>query len=304
MGENMESQNTALLAEILGVLKRIDGHLESQDGRINDLDAKVKTLMSGPIQSANSSHETNPSNPDKGDSAILEDEQYDKNSTRQNSIAPSQSPQLSAISGEDSPHLQDHTANEFANSRLDDEVNRHQTPAKTAKDLVAESHVNLDSSRLDEVLAYSRFPPPKPWVATFTRREMKSVKYDSVEYESLWSSHVGALWTIPPDGRIEMSFQRHILDKMDISMVVPYLKMLETVWNRLVYLHPDDKSSRRSFAVTDFGFNPNVKPSRIGYYTEFSMSNYKSYTAKVVPSMCHMKVKDTEQRTGFWKRIM
>ena len=246
--------NNALLAEILGVLKRIDGHLEVQESRIGILDAKVTALAS--ITNVNQSHHSTrrAENLDPGVSlGPTRKESLPPNSspprprdlrpqiaTRADSVG-SRGPRGSVASQESRAWPGTHpwspsgpksvksgrmtpwgsVSNVASSSPKDATVSRtgtwHSIPPPPT---MAES----ERIEVDDDPAYSKFPPPQEWITTRSLGRVLDVKYGSAEARTLWTRYLGDSWTIPPDGRIEMTFQQHLLERLDKDKVMHLLQ--------------------------------------------------------------------------------
>ncbi len=74
-----------------------------------------------------------------------------------------------------------------------------------------------------------------------------------------------------------MSFQEHLLGRLDKDKVVDVLQTLSDVSNRLEYHHPSDYAKRGSFRVTDFGFDPGYKESVAEYRAQVLTGKYMNH---------------------------
>lgn len=74
-----------------------------------------------------------------------------------------------------------------------------------------------------------------------------SKKYHGPEAEALWTQYVGQWWSLPPDNRIDLSFQRHILETELQSEVTTRLKNLITWYGNI--------GKQSGFRVQDYDRN-------------------------------------------------
>lgn len=335
MGENEEhapSQSIAVLTEILGVLKRIDGHLESQESRIGVLDAKVTALA----LNANLTHrqvslgrKENQNSPDgRVSPGTSRKESLAENASlprprdlrlqiadRADSVA-SRNPRASIASQGSRPWSGTHVWNPTGLKRVNSD--KIMPWGSISRDLISNSKTTAISRTgtwhsvpppptaaeteqidIDDDPSYHKFPPPQEWITTRFGRVL-DVKYSSAEARALWTSYVGDSWTIPPDGRIEMTFQQHLLERLDKDKVTDLLQTLRDVSNRLEYQHSDNSAKGGSFRVTDFGFDVDFEESTAEYRAEFFTAKYRE----------HPIPKGTERpslsrvQTAPWKRMM
>jgi len=126
------------------------------------------------------------------------------------------------------------------------------------------------------------------------------VRYGSLEAQTLWTSYVGDSWTIPPDARIEMIFQQHLLERLDKDKAIHLLQSLKDVSDRLEYRSPFDYAKRGSFRVTDFDFDPSFGESAAEYRAEVLTGTYKKHPLKSLPR----RRSSFPTKTVPWKRIM
>jgi hypothetical protein len=164
---------------------------------------------------------------------------------------------------------------------------------------------NLDQGRastdmtIDHSDSYAQYPPPQGWISTKISGRLLDIKYGLPEAEKLWDSYVGDSWTIPPDGRVELSFQQHLLERLDKDQAVDLLKLLGGVTNKLEYQNPNDRAKRGSFRVSDFDIDPNYEESGMDYRSEFFTGMYK-FRPILPPKKDHF----TPSSTACWKRMM
>jgi hypothetical protein len=145
--------------------------------------------------------------------------------------------------------------------------------------------------------SYEKYPPPQSWIVTRSQGKALDVKDASAEAQRLWTDYVGDSWTIPPDGRIEMTFQQHILERLEKDKVISLLENLKAVESKL---NPDNASERGSFKVTDYEFDPTFEESVAEYRADVWTGPVKKHP-----------VKGERRRTGLgstqsapWKRVM
>jgi hypothetical protein len=147
--------------------------------------------------------------------------------------------------------------------------------------------------------SYAQYPPPQGWISTKISGRLLDIQYGLPEAEKLWNSYVGDSWTIPPDGRVELSFQKHLLERLEKDQAVNLLKLLAEVTNKLEYQNPNDRAKRGSFRVSDFDIDPNYEESGMDYRSEFFTGMYKSR-----PISSLRKDRLTPPTTASWKRMM
>jgi len=162
-----------------------------------------------------------------------------------------------------------------------------------------DQNVTSSDMMIDHSVSYANYPPPQGWISTKISGRLLDIQYGLPDAEELWNSYVGDSWTIPPDGRVELSFQRHLLERLDKDQAVNLLKLLAEITNRLEYHGPDDRAKRGSFRVFDFDIDPNYEESGMDYRSEFFTGMYKS-RAISSPRTDHL----TPSSTAFWKRMM
>jgi hypothetical protein len=148
--------------------------------------------------------------------------------------------------------------------------------------------------------SYEKYPPPQSWIVTRSQGKALDVKYGSAEAQELWTDYIGDSWTIPPDGRIEMTFQQHILERLEKAQVVSLLETLKAVSSKLEYSNSKDLTKRGSFKVTDYEFDPTFEESVAEYRADIPTGQFRKH-----------RVKGVMRRTSFgstqsapWKRVM
>jgi hypothetical protein len=149
-------------------------------------------------------------------------------------------------------------------------------------------------------ITYSRYPAPQNWIITRSQGRVLEVKYGTEEAKELWKHYVGDSWTIPPDGRIEMTFQQHILERLERAQVVPLLETLRDVSNRLEYNKDSDITKRGSFKVTDYDFDPNFEESVAEYRSEIPTGQFRKYRVEGATRKNSLD----STHSAPWKRIM
>jgi hypothetical protein len=152
---------------------------------------------------------------------------------------------------------------------------------------------------IDHSASYAQYPPPQGWISTKISGRLLDIQYGLPEAEKLWNNYIGDSWTIPPDGRVELSFQRHLLERLEKDQAVNLLKLLAEVTNKLEYQNPDDRAKRGSFRVSDFDIDPNYEESGMDYRSEFFTGIYKSR-----PILSPRTDRLTSSSTGCWKRML
>jgi hypothetical protein len=154
----------------------------------------------------------------------------------------------------------------------------------------------------DDLDWYTKFPPPKSWIVTKTQGRNLKVKYGGEEAKSLWKTFVGDSCTIPPDGRVEMTFQQHILERLDKKQVVLLLETLRNVSTQLEYRRPGDHKKRGSFKVTDYEFDPNFEESVAEYRADIPSGKFLDPDRRINQGATNPSSEDA--KTAPWKRIM
>lgn len=320
--KNDEPGSTQLLSEILRVLKRIDGHLDAQEGRINTLDSKITALTDHQQSWVPGSHTSgfqfkiNSASHENLRSGVISPpispfprprDLRHQIFARKASVE-SRGPRDSIVSGllESEPDHEPH----YGKTHQKTDIGRSKSLGSTANlfdpsPTVArsgtwnsvdipptigeqkQSTIRLD----DEDPEYSKARPPDEWITTRSLGRILDVKYGSPDAEKLWTKYVGDSWMIPPDGRVELTFQRHLLERLDEARVTSLLQTLKDVSARL---------DRGSFRVSDFGFDPNFEESVIEYRAEFLTGKYKDNP--VGPRVKGRAYANLQ--SAFWKRMI
>jgi hypothetical protein len=195
------------------------------------------------------------------------------------------------------------------------------TPSKTANSFIPPPVTKLEKKYVelygDDLKFYSKFAAPESWIVTRSLGQAMEVKYDTKEAQQLWSQSIGNLWTIPPDGRIEMTFQRHILERLEKDEAIPLLEGLRQVVERLEYRSVGDALKRGSFRVMDYDFDPDFEISVAEYGGDIPVGKfmepfrgwpYGCQVTRDTKSECgefYDRVKFIDDsRSAPWKRIM
>jgi hypothetical protein len=316
-GKDDESRGTnVLLAEILEVLRRMDGRLKVQDERIGLLEKAVDTRkQEGPILSK---IETNTS------SQLLSDA-YSPTAVRQlvprlNAAARLGLGKSNGLYGRrasawtDHQDIMDQMRRESAQGHHDEKGDNimhrsnslgHGIFKQKMWDTLSLPPMNLDQGgtsdgiAIDNSTSYTQYPPPSGWISTRISGKLLDIQYGLPEAEELWNRYVGDSWTIPPDGRVELSFQRHLLERLDRDHAESLLKLLAEVTNKLEYQNPNDRAKRGSFLVSDFDFDPSYEESGMDYRSEFFTGMYKEGWIS-----SRRMDRPTSSSTASWKRMM
>lgn len=316
-GKDNDSRDTnALLAEILEVLRRMDGRLKVQDERIGLLETTVATVkQDGAILGKIATNI----------SSQLSAEAYSPTAVKQlvprlNAVARLGLGKSDGLHGRRSSAWTDHQ--DIINQLRRESAHGHQDEngenimqrsnslgrgifKQKMWDTLSLPSMNLDQEgtsghvALDNSASYAEYPPPPGWMSTRVSGKLLGIKYGLPEAEELWNGYVGDSWTIPPDGRVEMSFQRHLLERLDKDHAESLLKLLTEVTNRLEYQNSNDRAKRGSFRVSDFDFDPNYEESGMDYRSEFFTGMYKEGWL----SSPRMDRPDSSS-TACWKRMM
>jgi len=162
-----------------------------------------------------------------------------------------------------------------------------------------EDGVDEEITESHDLTSYAKFPPPQSWV-TRTQGTALEVKYNSLVAQTLWRTYVGDSWTIPPDGRIEMTFQQHILERLDETEALLLLQTLQHVSSKLEYTGTSNPNKRGSFKVKDYEFDPDYELSVAEYRADIPIGQVRRH--RVRHRMRSNSI-DAAQSAP-WKRIM
>jgi hypothetical protein len=316
-GKDDESRSTnALLAEILEVMRRMDGRLKVQDERIGLLettvairkqdgatlsrietntlsqlsaDAYSPTTIRQLVPKLNAAAKFGVRKPDESygrRSSVWTDHQDVLNQLRRESALGRHDE-----SGANAMHRSNSVGRGIFKQKMWDTLS---LPPLDAEQTRASIDMTIDHST-----SYAQYPPPQGWISTKISGRLLDIQYGLPEAEKLWNSYVGDSWTIPPDGRVELSFQKHLLERLEKDQAVNLLKLLGEVTNKLEYQNPNDRAKRGSFRVSDFDIDPNYEESGMDYRSEFFTGMYKSR-----PISSLRKDRLTPPTTASWKRMM
>lgn len=330
--------SNALLSEILSVLKRIDSHLELQEKRIADLDSKF-TAFTGDVvhqpltaRSGNDVQLSIPSVPGgarrgslpplnsplrRRDLSVLTSTRHDSIDSR---YAPSSVRSFPIEDGHEQGNLfkrgpfrapvrMDTGRKLFSESpkARNNSFVKFSSPSRsgTWNSLTPPPSATLDDydeeiTESHDLSSYAKFPPPQQWIVTRTKGTPLEVKYGLQDAQDLWRSDLGDSWKIPPDGRIEMTFQQHILERLDEAQAKLLLETLRDVSLRLEYRGASDMNKRGSFKVKDYDFDPDYEVSVAEYRADVPIGQVRKHRVKDGARRSSM---DTAQSAP-WKRIM
>jgi hypothetical protein len=324
-GQENESRSTnALLGEILDVLRRMDGRLQGQEKRIGLLE---KTLaMGNQDPSILSRAELNPLRQMSGDSYSPT-----AGSKMTQPFPKLRTPAKYRLKMQDELHGRRFSAwnehQDVLNQMRRDSIHSGRKSASDDKASSALHRSNSlgprggifrqtmfdaislppmdgqrdpsDATVIDFSASYAQYPPPQEWISTKISSRLLDIQYGLADgADSIWNKYVGDSWTIPPDRRVELSFQRHLLERLDMDQAVKLLKLLSDVTNKLEYQHPNDRSKRGSFWVSDFDIDPNYEESGIDYRAEFFTRMYKDRPVEFP------RTDPISSSTACWKRMM
>jgi hypothetical protein len=335
------STSDSLLSQILNVLNRIDGHLQMQQDRINELDTKIATVTT----TAKGSAILPRSSKDLKDHNVkIAPPLRPLNERRASTFPTSPTTRLQglgletarndSVQGTYSRTSLDHFANDkWHRGALARQFNEQGSPRKitpgkskvpasptgtshsvpetgivsrrgTLSSLspppISQSENSDHEKHNNDLERYTKFEPPDSWVVTRTQGRRLDVKYGGEEAKILWAQFVRDLCTIPPDGRVEMTFQRHILERLDKAQVVLLLETLRDVSTQLEYRRPGDFTKRGSFKVTDYEFDPNFEESVAEYGADIPIGKFKY--GRIRKGASKTSIEGT--KTAPWKRIM
>jgi hypothetical protein len=342
--ENDTPDSNTLLSQILVVLKRIDTHLEVQEGRIADLDSKVTAFTrsgsSADVTTKRVQETTTERHGRINTSLSLERPRTSSlpqitPSSRRRDLLSQTTRNLSIASG---------PARSSLSRSLTEDVNNNEPVTRSPSSLTNAQKVDslrnavpespkerinsiqkfgpgsrtptwgshspppttADADHGDHAIenhdpeSYEKYPPPQSWIVTRSQGRVLDVKYGPEEAQGLWAGYIGDSWTIPPDGRIEMTFQQHILERLEKDQVVSLLETLKAVSSKLEYSNPKDLTKRGSFKVTDYEFDPKFEESVAEYRADIPTGQFRKH-----------RVKGIMRRTSFgstqsapWKRVM
>lgn len=322
-GQEIESRSTnALLGEILNVLRRMDGRLQGQEERISLLEKSLtvgsqdrttlsKAELNSPRQMSGASYlptadfEMKQLLPILRTPAKYRLKMQDELHGRRFSAWNEHQDVLNQLRRDSMHSGSKSTSDDKATNGL------HRSHSVGPKGVIFKQRIfdtislpPMDSDQngavmIDFSASYAQYPPPQEWISTNISGRILDIQYGLAEgADSIWNKYVGDSWTIPPDGRVELSFQRHILERLDMDQAVKLLELLSDITNKLEYWHPDDRSKRGSFRVSDFDIDPNFEESGIDYRAEFFTGMYKSR-----PVGCP-RTDPISSSTACWKRMM
>ncbi len=313
--DDLRSTND-LLGDILDVLRRMDGRLKAQDERIGLIETTIATRT----QDRAILNRIEPNTQRK-----MSADAYSPTSIRQlvprlNAAARFGLRKSDELQGRRSSAWTDHQ-DVLNQLRRESAVGGHDAAGASAMhrsqslergifkqrmwDTLSLPPLDLEQNRasievkIDHSASYAEYPPPQGWISTKISGRLLEIQYGLPEAEKLWNSYVGDSWTIPPDGRVELSFQKHLLERLDKDQAVNLLKLLAGVTNRLEYHSPNDRAKRGSFRVSDFDIDPNYEESGMDYRSEFFTGIYKSRPISS-PRLDRL----TPSSTACWKRMM
>lgn len=323
-----------LLTEILSVLRSIDGRLEQQVNEISELEAKVQAISSV-LGSASPTGRENIQHSDSGfvkrrkgllplSTSFPRQDLAGLASNRTKDIdgrnARDANPELVAQDDYTSHRLLRKEPHPGSLVRSDSNRGAFAESPKAFRDPFikfgpkrSETWNSLGplssslSAGFDEEIAeshdlssYTKYPAPEHWIATRTQGRALDVKFGSQEAQYLWRRYVGDSWTIPPDGRIEMTFQQHILERLSEAHAVSLLRPLQEVSSKLECRRPSDRDKRGSFRVKDYDFDPDYEVSVAEYRAEIPIGPIRKHRLQSSSRRGTME----ESETGPWKRIM
>lgn len=306
MSDEVDRQvaTNALLTDILDVLKRIDGRLQTQDSRIESLE---KIALRGLHGAASSSESTSIFTHDKAShtnlprvssrswlrsrASMWED---DENQTSPSKVKCSSRNKSIDNETMDSSRGKLHSISKSVGLSRSGTWETVPPPSMESEQEIFSSDTKKDSTN-----SYAKYPPPWRWISTKNLGRHLDVQYGLPEAEALWNIFVGDSWTIPPDSRVELSFQQHLLERLNKDQAVRLLELLAEVFNKLEYQDPKDRAKRGSFKVSDFDIDPNYRESGVDYCAEFSTGIYKAQPLPH-PRPAHA----VTYSTAPWKRIM
>lgn len=99
-----------------------------------------------------------------------------------------------------------------------------------------------------------------------------------------------------------MTFQQHILERLDETQVVLLLETLRDVSTQLEYRRPGDLKKRGSFKVTDYEFDPNFEESVAEYRVDIPSGRFLDPDRRIKQAASSPSSEDA--KTAPWKRIM
>lgn len=313
-------ESSALLVDILNVLKNIDKRLEAQEEHIRILNAKVDSVPSDKRRRTSSVENIYLEGPGLRNRPFAEEYRISLSSSlsrrsqdlilntpyRKSSVesrdprdpAPAASSERQALRS----WLHTRKPARYKPSQLSSSPGAWDpgTVQGQPAQLISSNFARRSGIWADGPSSYIDHLPPQDWVTTRNLGKELEIKCNDESARELWTSYVGDSWTIPPDGRIEMTFQRHILERLEKEKALRLLEALKEVSNRLEYQPLGDVSKKGSFRVTDFQFDPDYVESVAEYRAEIVTGKYREHpissTAKVVqPVSVH---------SAAWKRMM
>jgi hypothetical protein len=295
----MASTN-ALLTDILTVLKKIDGRMQIQDSRIASLEKTADPerrrarILSRSHSFITMGRVQDPYAPE----ASHRDELYTLASTLEGHESLARQTERESLLSEGNSNSTEAMANTRDRMQSLDSafslarVGTFDTiPPLTEKPDQAGTSSETKKENNDH---YTKYPPPPRWISTNLGTH-HGIEYALPKARALWDKFVGDSWKIPPDGRVELSFQQHLLERLKELQALKWLTVLAEIFSELECWK--NRAKRGSFEVSDFDIDPSYEESGADYRAVIGAKPYKerllSHPRPAVPSS-----------TAPWKRIM
>jgi hypothetical protein len=291
----------ALLTEILAVLKKIDGQMQIQDSRIASLEKTADPerrlggmlneshsfITKGRVQDLYAPEASHRDQPHTLASTSEDHESRARQTVRESLSSEGNSNDTEAMANTRGRMQSLDSAFSFARVRTFDTI-----PPLTEK--LDQGGTSSDTKKENND-HYTKYPPPPRWISTRELGTHHGIGYGLPEAGALWDKFVGDSWKIPPDGRVELSFQQHLLERLKELQALKWLTVLAEIFSELECWK--NRAKRGSFEVSDFDIDPSYEESGADYRAVIGAKPYKerllSHPRPAVSSS-----------TAPWKRIM
>lgn len=297
---DITASTNALLTEILTVLKKIDGRMQIQDSRIACLEktADPERRRAGILSRSHSSITRGRVQDLYAPEASHRDQLYTLDSALEGHESLARQTKPEGLSSEGNSNSTEAMANTRGRMQSPDSVSSlarvgtfDTIPPLTKPDQTGTS----SDTKNENNDHYTKYPPPPRWISTRGLGTHHGIEYGLPEARALWDKYVGDSWKIPPDGRVELSFQQHLLERLKELQALKWLTVVAEIFSELEY--QKNRAKRGSFVISDFDIDSSFEVSGADYRAAIGAEPYKegplSHPRPVVLSS-----------TAPWKRIM
>jgi hypothetical protein len=298
---DITASTNALLTEILTVLKKIDGRMQIQDSRITSLEktADPERCLAGILSRSNSFITSGRVQDLYAPEESHRDQLYTLNSALEDHESLARQTERESLSSEGNSNSTEVRANTRGKMQSLDSVSSlgrvgtfDTIPPLTERPDQTGTSSDTKNENNDH---YTKYPPPPRWISTRGLETHHGIEYGLPEARALWDKFVGDSWKIPPDGRVELSFQQHLLERLKELQALKWLTIVAEIFSELEY--QKNRAKRGSFVVSDFDIDPSFEVSGADYRAAIGAEPYKegplSHPRPVV-----------SLSTAPWKRIM